>query len=99
MCSVRFNKDGSDMPSASGSSSGPQSEQQSQHGAHMEYMGTVNPVLPPFVDIEATDLTLPDGVTESDLNDFTAVYREHCEVRDCNAIDVLICVVLIALVL
>jgi regulatory factor X 1/2/3 len=76
----RFNKDGSDMPSTSSSGgSAQQSDQQAQLGAHMEYMGSVNPVLPAFVDIDASDLTLPDGVNESDLNDLTAVYREHCE--------------------
>lgn len=36
--------------------------------------------LPVFVDIEAQDRSLPDGILLEHLKAFQALYREHCEV-------------------
>ena len=74
-------KDGNEVTAASTGGSSQQSDPQSHHSAHMDYLGPVNPVLPPFGEIEASDVKLLEGLTENDLSDFTAVYREHCEVR------------------
>ncbi|XP_062509386.1 DNA-binding protein RFX2-like isoform X2 [Corticium candelabrum] len=72
-------KDGNEVTAASTGGSSQQSDPQSHHSAHMDYLGPVNPVLPPFGEIEASDVKLLEGLTENDLSDFTAVYREHCE--------------------
>ena len=36
--------------------------------------------MPNVPDIDLTAQTLPEGVTEEDVTNFTSIYREHCEV-------------------
>ena len=38
-------------------------------------------IVPPFSAIDLGDMTLPDGLTERDISDFTEAFREHCKVR------------------
>ncbi|XP_037089452.1 DNA-binding protein RFX2-like [Pollicipes pollicipes] len=45
-----------------------------------QYLGDSSSAVPIVPDIDLTAQTLPDGVTEEDVTNFTSIYREHCEV-------------------
>ncbi|XP_043211705.1 transcription factor RFX3-like isoform X10 [Amphibalanus amphitrite] len=45
-----------------------------------QYLGDSSSAVPNVPDIDLTAQTLPEGVTEEDVTNFTSIYREHCEV-------------------
>ena len=45
-----------------------------------QYLGDSTSAVPNVPDIDLTAQTLPEGVTEEDVTNFTSIYREHCEV-------------------
>jgi len=53
---------------------------------HRQYLGDSRPELPPFPEIQWAGTPIPGAVVAEDLNDFTALYREHCEVGVPNEI-------------
>ncbi|KAF0307502.1 Transcription factor RFX3 [Amphibalanus amphitrite] len=51
-----------------------------QTQVQQQYLGDSSSAVPNVPDIDLTAQTLPEGVTEEDVTNFTSIYREHCEV-------------------
>ena len=49
------------------------------HQQHQQYLGDHRPELDPFPDMDWEGKLLPDRITNEDISEFVALYREHCE--------------------
>ncbi|XP_064386998.1 transcription factor RFX3-like isoform X2 [Halichondria panicea] len=46
---------------------------------HQQYLGETKPELTPFPEIDWNGFSVPGSITQDDISEFTAIYREHCE--------------------
>lgn len=56
---------------------------------HKQFLGTPHDAIPQ-VDLTVCSESLPEGITQDDVNTFDTVYKEHCEVRAFSSLSLIV---------